>query len=349
MSLRIAPVGVDDPASIDAWVEVMERIQEYEFPYLPRRTRRMAELMLEHAFPARVVEHRLAWLDGEPAGRLEVSRMTEENLKLLFFTIEVVPRFRRRGVGRALFGEVLAYAREHDRTVLVTSGSLSMPDLPAPDEAPAAFAAAFGFTNTLPELQRRLTLAEVDEDVLAGMLSAAQAKAAGYRLVRWRDAAPEELAEGVAYLESRLMTDAPTGDLPLEPEKPDVDRLRRFEEAVAARGRRTFHTGAIHEQTGALVAWTTISADEETPRHAWQQITIVDPAHRGHRLGALVKVENLRFFRAEMPRVEVVDTFNAAANGFMVSINEQMGFRKLAAFQNWQLDLTKDGSAESVE
>ena len=137
----------------------------------------MAELMLEHEFPARAVEHRLAWLDGEPAGRLEMSRMTEENLKVRSFTIEVAPRFRRRGVGRALFGEVLAYAREHDRSVLMTGSSLSMPELPAPDEAPAAFAAAFGFTNTLPELQRRLTLAEVDEDVLAGMLAAAQAKA----------------------------------------------------------------------------------------------------------------------------------------------------------------------------
>ncbi|GIG17640.1 N-acetyltransferase [Catellatospora methionotrophica] len=349
MSLRIAPVSVDDPASIDAWVEVVERIREYEFPYLPARTRRMAELMFEHAFPARAVEHQLAWVDGEPAGRLEVSRMTEDNLKVLSFTIEVAPRFRRRGVGRALFGEVLAYAREHGRTVLVTGASLSMPGLPAPDEAPGAFAAALGFTNTLPELQRRLTLAEVDEDVLAGMLAAAQAKATGYRLVRWRDAAPEELAEGVAYLDSRLMSDAPTGDLQIEAEKPDVARMRRVEEVIAARGRRTFHTGAVDEQTGALVAWTTISNDDETPWHAWQQITIVDPDHRGHRLGALVKVENLRFFRAEMPQVEVVDTFNAAENGYMIAINEQMGFRKLAAFQNWQRDLAKDGSTATAE
>ncbi|WP_144127783.1 GNAT family N-acetyltransferase [Catellatospora sichuanensis] len=346
MSLRIAPVTADDPASIDAWVEVMGRVREHEFPHFPPMTRRSAQLTLEHLFPARTVEHRLAWFDGEPAGRLELSRHTEENLKVLFFILEVAPRHRRRGVGRALFGEVLAYAREHGRSVLLTGSTLSMPDLPAPDEAPAAFAAAFGFTNTLPELQRRLTVAEVDGDVLAGMLAAAKAKAGGYRLVQWRDAAPEELVGGVAYLDSRLMTDAPTGDIEIEAEKPDVQRVRRAEEVIAARGRLTFHTGAVHEETGDLVAWTTISTDDETPWHAWQQITIVDPEHRGRRLGALVKVENLRFFREMAPRVEVVDTFNAAENGFMISINEQMGFRKIAAFQSWQRDLAKDDSAE---
>jgi GNAT superfamily N-acetyltransferase len=344
MSVRITPVTADDPAAVDAWVEVLDRVREHEFAHFPPVTRRAGQSQVRHRFPARVVEHRLAWRDGEPAARLELSRMTEDNLKVLFFTIEVAPRHRRRGIGRALFDEVLAYARAHGRTVLMTGSRLTMAGLPAPDEAPAAFAAATGFTSTLPEVQRRLTLGEVDPDVLAGMLAAARAKAAGYRLVQWRDAAPNELVEGVAYLDSRLVADAPMGDLQIEPEKPDVRRQRQIEAVIAARGRHTFHTGAVHEDSGQLVAWTTITTEDDTPWHAWQQITIVDPKHRGHRLGALVKVENLAFFRAARPQVEVVDTFNAAENSFMVSINEQMGFRRMAAFQNWQRDLAADGS-----
>lgn len=344
MSLRVTPVSVDDPASVDAWVKVMDEVRVHEFPHFPAVTRRAGEAMLRHLFPARGVEHHLAWLDGEPAGRLETSWMTEENLRVLFFTLEVVPRLRRRGVGRALYGKVLEVAGEQGRTVLLTGSSLSMPGLPAPDEAPAGFAAALGFASTLPEVQRRLVVADVDENVLAGMAAAARAKAAGYRVVQWRDATPAELAERVAYLDSRLMSDAPTGDMQVEPEKPDVLRMRETEAVLAARGRRLYHTGAVHEDSGDLVAWTTISTGTETPGHAWQQITIVDPKHRGHRLGALVKVENLHFFRAAEPEVTVIDTFNAAENSFMISINEQMGFRKVAAFQNWQREL--DGSAE---
>ncbi|MEV4413649.1 GNAT family N-acetyltransferase [Catellatospora sp. NPDC049609] len=339
MSLHIAPVTADDAASVTAWVRVMNQVNDHETPHFPRRTERAGQLMQRHRLPARIVRDHLAWLDGEPVARLETSAMTEQNQRSLAFTIEVVPAFRRRGIGRALFERMLEYAREHGHTKLITGTSLSLPDLPAPDEAGPAFATALGFSNTLPEVQRRLDVAGVDENVLAGMLSAARAKAAGYRVVRWRDAAPAEHVERVAYLDSRLMADAPMGDLSLEPEKPDVARHRRIEQVLAARERRTFHTGAVHEDSGELVAWTFISAGDEAPWHAFQQITIVDPKHRGHRLGALVKVENLRFFCEAEPQVAHIDTFNAAENSYMISINEQMGFRPVAAFQNWQRDL----------
>ncbi|GAA1647655.1 hypothetical protein GCM10009679_60990 [Saccharothrix algeriensis] len=338
MSLHIAPVDADDPASVAAWVQVMSQVCDHETPHFPRISERAGQLMQRHRFPARVVRDRVAWLDGVPVGRLELVYMTEQNLKHLVFTLEVVPAYRRRGIGRALFEHVLAYAREHGLTELVSSSSLSMPGLPAPDEAGPAFATALGFTNTLPEVQRRLSMADVDENVLAGMEAAARAKAAGYRLVHWHGAAPAELVERLAYLDSRLMTDAPMGDLKVEPEKPDVTRFRRIEEVVAARQRRTYHAGAVHEDSGDLVAWTFISIGE-APWHAFQQITIVDPKHRGHRLGALVKVANLRYFRENEPQIEHIDTFNAAENSYMVSINEQMGFRRMAAFQTWQRDL----------
>jgi hypothetical protein len=88
-----------------------------------------------------------------------------------------------------------------------------------------------------------------------------------------------------------------------------------------------------------LVAWTAISHDGEIPWHAWQNITIVDPGHRGHRLGALVKVANLRLMREHQPQVTTVDTGNAAVNTYMIAINEQMGFRPLYAWQSWQTEL----------
>jgi hypothetical protein len=46
-----------------------------------------------------------------------------------------------------------------------------------------------------------------------------------------------------------------------------------------------------------LVAWTLIVVDATIDYHGWQQITIVDPAHRGHRLGISSKLENLAYAR----------------------------------------------------
>ncbi len=52
--------------------------------------------------------------------------------------------------------------------------------------------------------------------------------------------------------------------------------------------------------------------------------------HRGHRLGAAVKVANLRALQRERPDVTVVQTENAETNAFMVSINERLGFEVVA-------------------
>jgi RimJ/RimL family protein N-acetyltransferase len=95
----------------------------------------------------------------------------------------------------------------------------------------------------------------------------------------------------------------------------------------------------VHEETGRLVAWTAIGGDRQLDWFAWQGITIVEPRHRGHRLGALVKVANLRWVRAADPALRVIDTFNAEANTYMIAINEAMGFRPLYAWQAWQRDL----------
>ncbi|MBV1855382.1 GNAT family N-acetyltransferase [Catellatospora tritici] len=339
MTLTITRLTADDSTSIEQWFHVTEQVRKHEVPHFPPMTPRSVRLMLAHEFPGRRNLWHVALRDGEPVGRVDINLPTEDNLKNLFFSLEVDPRFRRQGIGRQLLDFVRSVAADNARTVLMSHSTLSLPGLPARDEAGSAFGAAMGFSSTLPEVQRRLELASVDEAVLADLLVSAQAKAEGYRLVQWRDDTPDDLIEGMAYLDSRLVTDAPMGDLQVEPELADTARMRRIEQVERDRGRMTWRTGAVHEQTGQLAAFTAITAYDELPWHAWQQITIVDPDHRGHRLGTLVKLENLRLFRAEAPRVEVIDTFNAAENSYMIAINEQLGFRPMCAAQNWQREL----------
>jgi RimJ/RimL family protein N-acetyltransferase len=79
--------------------------------------------------------------------------------------------------------------------------------------------------------------------------------------------------------------------------------------------------------------------DPTIDHHGWQQITIVDPAHRGHRLGIIAKLENLAYAREGTPALQQVDTSNAAANTHMIAINEQIGFRPLDQWVGWRLDL----------
>ena len=124
------------------------------------------------------------------------------------------------------------------------------------------------------------------------MLAEAWTHADGYSLVQWRDVVPEEIIEDVAALQSRLTLDAPTGDLAVEQQVYDADRVRGQEATELGRGYRSYSTAARHDATGQIVARTKLSFESNDDTHARQRVTIVEPAHRGRRLGLIVKSAN---------------------------------------------------------
>lgn len=336
---RIDPAT--DPAALRAQLHVHTAVMTHDVPAFPQPTERMEFLAFKHGWVGRRTEIYVAELDGKPVGRLDVTFPTLDNLSNMFMQIEVLPEFRRRGIGRALMDKAFECARGNDRTTLMSNTCWTLPGLPAGDGgAGPAFAEAMGFASAnLPEVMRRFDLSTLDDELLEAIFEKAKTKSSGYRLIRWIDEAPEEYIDDLAYLDGRMVTDAPMGDLAIEPEEVDAARARESERVAKSRGRRSYHTGAVHEESNRLVAWTTLAKDKELDWHCWQHITIVEPNHRGHRLGALVKVANLRFYLEHELTTKIIDTFNAAVNSYMISINEEMGFRPLYSFQNWQREL----------
>jgi hypothetical protein len=72
---------------------------------------------------------------------------------------------------------------------------------------------------------------------------------------------------------------------------------------------------------------------------AHQGDTIVDPAHRGRRLGLRIKLANLELLVREHPEVRAIDTFNADDNRWMIAVNEAMGFVPIQHVEDWELDV----------
>lgn len=341
MSIQITPVSLDDTAALDALIAAQAVMHEVDVPNFPKPQRVLTERNFEFPWPGFDSEVHVATLDGEPVGYFDLGLPMEDNTSRCHFDIAILPAFRGRGFGRELlaFGEERAKANGRVSVNTHTLWNLPEIQLTARDQAGIEFAERHpDYRPALPEVNRVLHVKDVDEGVLDKMLAHARDKADGYRLVRWVDAAPQEFVQDVAYLDGRLMQDAPMGDTGWEAQEVTESRIRRSEVCAKNRGRTAYHSGVVHEESGKLVAWTTLQVQDVEPGHAWQQITIVDPVHRGHRLGALVKVENYRFFRENEPDVTVIDTFNAHENSYMISINEEMGFRPQYAFQNWRRD-----------
>jgi GNAT superfamily N-acetyltransferase len=106
-----------------------------------------------------------------------------------------------------------------------------------------------------------------------------------------------------------------------------AERVRNYESAQLARGYRFHRIFARHRETGQLAGHTVVVVDGERPHLAEQHDTSVVRAHRGHRLGLLLKADLLLWLHETQPQVESIDTWNAESNDHMIEVNEKLGYR----------------------
>lgn len=339
MSISIASFDGADRDAVDEAYRIGAAANDVDLPDFPPFCRRRFDALFHTPMPGTQSLWALARLDGVPAGYLQLDLPQLDNTDNATAELTVHPELRRRGVGRALHEYGVRLLREHGRKRVVAMAVAELPGGPARSVAGGAFAAATGAQPALAEVRRRLEVERIDRVALRAALAEARPRAEGYRSVCWQGATPPEYVADIAYLDGRLLMDAPMGDVQWEPEQVDVERIRGTERALDAKGRRRYHLGMRHEETGRIVAWTVLDVGASADWHAFQQITIVDPDHRGHRLGLIAKAENLHHLLTHEPAVRVIDTWNAASNRYMVAINEQLGFRPVDGWNNWQLTL----------
>ncbi len=276
-----------------------------------------------------------ALLDGETVGAGWMRTPLLDNLELAEVAVHVLPECRRAGVGTALLARLEAEALARGRRVVTGLAPWSYGAGPAGSGASGPeFARATGFDLALSEVQRELRL-PVAEAVLAGLADEAAPAHAAYTLRSWSGPVPEELLDGWARLTSTLVTEAPMGDLEVEPEAVSTDAVREQEAMVERQGRTKYNTVAL-SAAGDVVAYSDLATTVHEPRRAYQWGTLVEPAHRGHRLGLAVKVANLRLLQAERPDVVRLTTYNAEVNSHMIAVNEAIGFRPVARLGDFQ-------------
>jgi len=229
----------------------------------------------------------------------------------------VHPAARRRGTGRELVRHAAARGAGHGRSFL--------DGVALADSAGDAFARAMGATLAIEEVHRVQDLRKIAPGLIASLRETAARAAAGYSLVTWTGPVPDEHLGQVAevYNASR---DAPRGE-GHEASVWDADRIRERAGVLLQAGcLRGYAVAAIADATGEMAAITEIAIDPEHPEWAFQQLTAVTRAHRGHRLGLLVKTAMLEWLASAEPRVERVATGNAASNEHMIAINEALGY-----------------------
>ncbi len=266
---------------------------------------------------------------GGPAAAGQLRRDMTANRHLAVLSVDVRPEHRRRGFGSAVLARLEAAAVAANRTACYVETAVP-PGVAVEESGQYAFAAKHGYRLALVEQQRQLDLpANVD---LAALADEAARHHVGYQIVPFQSAVPDEYLAGFAALMALIGAESPTGDVEFEPEDPDPRFVRQREARRLAQGQGDFGAIALSPD-GEVVATTRMTETLGDATKITQGGTIVRHDHRGHRLGLAVKIANLRQLSPAHSRVT---TWNAAANGPMIEINEALGFRLIEQGAGYQ-------------
>ncbi|MBP3042784.1 GNAT family N-acetyltransferase [Arthrobacter jiangjiafuii] len=285
----------------------------------------------------------------EILGLATLSLPLTDNTHSALVNVVVAPQARRMGLGSRLYAAAeQAAAADGRRTILgetdhpapegTAAGAAVRPKSGTgaiPSDAAAAFAQARGFG--LEQVERISLLELADAAVGQETLDAAVAAAgAGYGLEFWRGPCPEDLVDAYAQLRKKMSTDAPLAGLDLEEEQWDAARVRETERKALEMDAEVLVSVVRHLSSGQLVGHTVLMVFNANPAVAFQDDTLVLREHRGNRLGMLLKAANLVRLHQELPEAARVWTWNAAENGYMLSINDRLGFLPVGWSGEWQ-------------
>jgi GNAT superfamily N-acetyltransferase len=318
--MDIREIRADDTALIEQYVAVTNAVSAVDSPWSHPDTVASYTGYLRHGWDGEVPRVFVGVVDGSVVAQGEYHTSEWDNTDLAWLWVAVHPDHRRAGLGSQLLEHLVGLARSEGKTKVGLDGW----DL----AATTAFAERHGFERKSQAINRRQTLADLDQALLRKLYDEASDAATAYELVKIGGRTPEDMLEDVAVMTAAI-NDAPTDDLDIEDEVFPADRIARYEQAQLARNHRLYRLLARHRESGELAGHTVVTVEGERPQIGHQHDTSVVRAHRGHRLGLLLKAGMVLWLADVEPQLETIETWNAESNDHMIGVNEQLGYRML--------------------
>ncbi len=290
----------------------------------------------------------VARVNGDIVGVTRYETGLDDDADTAWICALVLPEYRRQGIGSALIRALEDFARADQRPkAVVYHGAVDLPgeklvpptgsgSVPA-DDAAVKFLLKHGYRLEQVERLSRLALPVPDLD--ARLAAAIAETGPDYRLQYWIGPTPEQWREDVAVLGNRMSTDAPSAGLEEPEETWTVERVIAADERDKTSPRTRFVVAAEYVPTGRLAGFTVLSVPRQPERSVAQFATLVMREHRGHKLGMLLKVANLKQLEEHAGGHPSVTTFNAEENRRMLNVNEALGFVPIASEGAWRKDL----------
>lgn len=333
------------PADITPdWIAMVRVRNDVEADAVGNRdlSREPGELLPKWQNPLERKRAVLARVNGEVVARGVYE--TEADSPAAWVSVEVLPAFRERGIGSALHDRLVEFARTEGKTVMQDYVTERVSDattvIPSPtgfgsvprDTASSRFLLKHGYVL---EQVGRMSRLELPVDVSALLREASAAAGPDYEIRSFTHGTPDDLLADMALLRQSMGSDAPSAGM----ETADVwtaERVRADDEAMKSSPRTMLTAMAHYLPTGEVAGYTEMDIPPENHRPIAQGDTIVLSAHRGHRLGMLLKVSNILRLSDVAPGHPAITSSNAEDNIHMLAVNEKIGFVAWASMGAWK-------------
>ncbi len=256
-----------------------------------------------------------------------------ENPDLAGMQLMVLPSQLRQGHGSRLLLFLLEEISELGRKKVFT-GTNSLRSGGKP------FAEMIGAKFGQEEHTNQLLISELNREYVTTSLEKAPTEL--YELVWYEDNLPTDTAELQKICDAyNIMNTAPRGDLEFNDWQATPEKLIEDYEQAAKHETKWILCLAKHKASGVYAGFTQTGWHHNRPNIGQQWGTGVDPAHRGHGLGAWLKSVMLETLMRKRPTVDRIRTGNADSNAPMLKINQTLGFKPFRDRIEWQIDVAK--------
>jgi GNAT superfamily N-acetyltransferase len=314
----IRPLDPDDLDLMKQVVDLLNAVESHDAPWRHPDTVTTLDAQIRYGWDLEPARHFVGLVGGAVVAHATGETTELDNRDLAWFEVSVPPALRRQGHGTQMLRFLEDWARERGRTKV---GGYCWDGSPG-----EAFAAHHGYPRLFQSINRRQHLDDVPSERVRELHAAALRAAEDYEVLHIEGRTPADLLEDVARM-AEAINDAPLDDLDIEDEVFTAERVAAYESAQIQGGMRLYRGIARHRDTGELAGNTVMAVEAERPSVGHQQDTSVVRAHRGHRLGLLLKTDMMLWLSDAEPELRTVDTFNAESNDHMIAVNEELGYR----------------------
>ena len=246
----------------------------------------------------------------------ETSASYEGNKHIMQFDGIVLPEIRRKGIGTIIMKKVLTFAKNHDKSVLISN---------AEEEDGKAFLKTIGAQIANSGTENRLKFDDIDWEMVNEWVNEGPKRSPGTDMKLFTSI-HDDIIDEFAKVFTETLNQQPLGDLDINDIIFTPESIREDEKQMSSLG-RTKLTYLTVESDGKISGLTVMLYRSDRKTMVKQLLTGVKQEYRGRGIGKWLKAAMLLKTKEDYPEVKIVTTDIATENKPMLSINDRLGYK----------------------